>query len=257
VRLTVLGVSAARPNAGGACSGYLVEAGGRRYLVDCGPGVLSALLLRHRLTEVDAILLSHAHPDHCLGLVMVRQDLVHGPPPHRETPLPLYAPEAARGTLDALGEAFDDGFAFWSEAFDVRWYDVEGPLVLDGVDVQLAATNHYVPTAAMRFETDDGVLVYTADTGPSDAVTRLASGADLLLAEATMAVREDGNGGWGHLSAVEAGEMARTAGVRRLLLTHYFTESDPDRICELAARAAGAGIEVDLAREGRSYDVGR
>ena len=72
MRLTVLGRSPARPNPGEACAGYLVEGGGSRVLMDVGPGVVAQLLRRNTPDELDAVVISHMHTDHCLDLVTLR-----------------------------------------------------------------------------------------------------------------------------------------------------------------------------------------
>jgi ribonuclease BN (tRNA processing enzyme) len=72
MRLTVLGRSPARPNPGEACAGYLVEGGGSRILMDVGPGVVAQLLRRNTPDELDAVVISHMHTDHCLDLVTLR-----------------------------------------------------------------------------------------------------------------------------------------------------------------------------------------
>jgi ribonuclease BN (tRNA processing enzyme) len=124
---------------------------------------------------------------------------------------------------------------------------------LDGLAVRFAQTRHYRPCLAMRFEHEGRSLAYTADTGPSSAVTDLAEACDVLLAEATLAERDGDESQWGHMTASEAGRMAREAGAGKLVLTHYFVENDPERLRAEAADVFGGPVAV--AREGEAYDV--
>lgn len=250
----MLGASPVRPNPGGACSGYLVEAGARRYLVDCGTGVLSRLLCHAELVDLDAVVISHAHPDHCLDLVSVRQSLAYGPGPKRSAALPVYVGAAAHATIARLGAAFADGSApFWEPWLAFRVFEGAAALDLDGVALHVAPTRHYVPCWAMRFEHDGRVLAYTADSGPCDALAALAAGAHLLIGEATLVARDGHAGAWGHMSAAEAARLAAEAGAERLILTHYDAALAPE-LHAAAARHAG-DRPVDLAREGEVHVV--
>ena len=254
MRVTVLGASPVRPNPGRACSGYLLEAEGRRYLVDCGAGVLARLLCHADLAAIDAVVISHAHPDHCLDLVNVRQALAHAPGPRRPDPLPVYVGAAAHATIVRLGAAFaDPSTAFWEPWIDFRVFDGTTTLTLDGVQAHVAPVRHYVPCWAIRFEHQDRVWVYTADSGPSDALTLLAAGAHLVIGESTLPDRRGHEGAWGHMSAAEAAELAVAAGAERLVLTHYYAELAPALLA--SAQQHAGGRPVDLAREGEVHVV--
>jgi len=254
MRVTVLGASAVRPNPGKACSGYLLEAGGRRCLVDCGSGVLSQLLRHVSLDQLETVLITHAHPDHCLDLVNLRQALAHGPGPRRSSALPVFVGPGVAEVIEQLGAVFGDHAGpYWSPWIAIRTYDPEDHLEVAGIDVTFAPTKHYLPCWAMRFEHGGRVFVFTADTGPSEPVAALAQGAHLIIAEATMVSRNGHEGAWGHLSAEEAGGLAREAGAEQLVLTHYFVEEGVDRLAE-AARAA-CDVPVRVAQEGERYVV--
>lgn len=252
MRVTVLGASPVRPNPGQACTGYLLDAGPRRYLLDAGSGVIGQLLQHARLETLDAVFLSHAHPDHCLDLICLRQSMAYGPDAPRESPLPVYASRDAIGVLEALGAVFEPE-GFWSGW--VVWHALEASsqLRLDDLAIRFHSTRHYRECLAMRFEQSGRCLVFGADGGPQASLAEFASGADLLIAEATLDRRERQPDAWGHLSAYEAGLLAATAGAKRLLLTHYF-ESDGGDLLLDAARQACA-IPVELAREGAVLDV--
>jgi ribonuclease BN (tRNA processing enzyme) len=104
----------------------------------------------------------------------------------------------------------------------------------------------------MRLETEDGVLTYSAETGPGFDLAGFARGSDLLLCEATY--QEGRVGAPVHLTAVQAGETARRAEARRLVLTHVWPAFDPRRSVE---EAAAGGVEVHWAAPGASFEIRR
>jgi ribonuclease BN (tRNA processing enzyme) len=220
VKLTVVGCSPAWPNPGGAHSGYLVEGAGGRLLLDCGPGVLSRLREREGWPVVDAIVITHLHPDHAGDLAPWLWGHLTGPA--RDLPVPeLWLPPGGHAHLTRFATRFD-------EAFTVREYVPSEPFRAAGFSVTAHPVRHYdEPTFGMRVESGDAVLAYSADTGPTPALTTIARDADLFLCEATLGP-EGEPGPRGHLTAAEAEEAAREAGVRRLLLVHRASELPAD-----------------------------
>jgi ribonuclease BN (tRNA processing enzyme) len=91
--------------------------------------------------------------------------------------------------------------------------------------LRFSRTAHPPPTLAVEVASGGKRLVYTADTGPDWSVEAFDRGADLVLSEATF--QGDGQGVGIHLSARQAGEAARAAGARRLMLTHLWPGLDP------------------------------
>lgn len=251
LRLTVLGASAVRPNPGGACAGYLVRAGGRLLLVDCGFGVLSALTERDVLKDLDGVLVSHAHPDHCADLLGIHMALSYAPSEKRHGPLAVWAGPDVIDVLPSLGDPYGQDMRDGPLTFETLPGAVEADL--GGPCVRIARTRHSVPGWALRISFGGASLVYTGDTGPSDEVEGLARGAGLLLAESTMLARAGRAGEEGHMTATEAGRLASEAGAARLVLTHYDAALGRDRL--QAAAEAGFGGPVRVAREGDTYDI--
>ncbi|MGH9129348.1 MAG: MBL fold metallo-hydrolase [Acidimicrobiales bacterium] len=237
--LTVLGCDGGYPGPGGATSGYLVRAAGLSVVVDLGHGALANLQLHHDLNTIDAVVLSHEHPDHWAdleGLAVARMGAPERPP------LAVYAPGGLRSHV------YHDGAGM----FDWR-------LVSDGDRVELGAirlgfsrTDHGPETLALRVDAEGSSLGYTADTGPDWSLSALGTGLDLGLCEATWLAPDEG-GAARHLSARQAGAMASEAGVRRCVLTH--------RRPGLAAEASFAegseayGSAVDQATIGAVYNL--
>ncbi len=255
--LTPIGTSPAWYNPGEPNAGFLLEAGGYRVLVDCGSGVISRYLaLRGADEPIDAIVLSHVHADHCFDLVPLKFGIdlgtLHGWCPK------LWLPPGARERIGRLVSTWDhDMTSFFDPTFEVHEFGVDdafevGPFVVRALDVP-----HYVESTALRFDLGDTSFGYSSDLGPCDTVAPFMQGVDLLLCEAALAEDDSGLGDSerGHLTASEAGEIARDAGAHSLLLTHVPEEHGFDRARELAASAFDGPVAV--ARSGERYDVAR
>jgi ribonuclease BN (tRNA processing enzyme) len=246
MRLTVLGGCGAWPAAGQACSGYLVEHDRFRLLVDPGYAILPRLLERMAAEDVDAVLLSHGHADHCADLhPLLRARALGGASPPA---LPVHALPGAAGAVLAL-----DRPGMLDHAYARREFSAGDRFEVGPFEVATWPLPHSVPNAGLRLTAAGRVLAYTGDTGPSPYVAELARGADLFLAEASYPERVPAEVA-GHLSsALQAGEHASRAGARRLLLTHLLPGTDPDATAGAARRAyqgeiatASGGLTVHL-----------
>lgn len=243
MQLTVLGASGSTSGPGEPASSYLVTVGERRVVLDLGPGAFGALWAVEDPCRIDAVVLSHLHPDHCMDLHALDVAARHSSTAPWPT-IPVYAPDGA-------AELFAD-----AKALDFRpitdLEDAAGDLL--GCEVRTTLTAHPVETHALRIEQDAASLVYTADTGWSDAVAELARGADVLLAEASFPDQEGLPEGL-HLSGRQAGRMAASARAGRLVITHVPPWGDVDAAVEQARREFTGPVTAAV-RE-RSYRIGR
>jgi ribonuclease BN (tRNA processing enzyme) len=263
VRITVLGKSPSWQDAGGACSGYLVQEGEYALLLDCGNGVFSKLRRFHDYVDVDAVLISHLHADHFLDLVPFSYALTYAP---RQQPVPVAGwpgtSERARPQLYApvgAAELFRQIVGCWGNedliesAFELHEYDAPDELAVGPLEVRFCEVPHYTPTYAVELSGNGGGrLTYSADCSPNEQLVRFAHGTDLLLIEATLP-RPERTGERGHLTPGEAGEHGQRAGARRLVLTHFSDELDSEWARQEAGRAYGGPVE--LAREGAVYTL--
>ena len=220
MNLKVIGSSPAWPNPGGAHSGYLVEADGRRLLLDCGPGVLSRLRETEGWPAVDAIAITHFHLDHWGDLVpWVWGSMYRARNGHAARPT-VWVYEGGHQYLETLGSrlGFPDMF---DRVFDVEEYAGDRPFTAAGFEVTAMRLPHYtLETYGFRVARDATTLAYSGDSGPSDALVELARDADLFVCEATLERAELDGLPRGHLDLDEALDAYARSGARRLLITH-------------------------------------
>lgn len=247
MKVTVVGCSGSVPGPTSPASSYLVEADGFRVLVDLGHGAFGALQQYLQPADVDAIVITHLHADHCIDLTAYVVALRYGGPGHRGTrPIPLIGPAATR---DRLATAYDPQARDLglSELFD---FALPTTGELGPFRVEFAPMNHPTPTSAVKLTHDDRSLVYSADTGESSELVELARGADLFLCEASFGPEDEYVPDL-HLTGFQAGEHAAKASVDRLVVTHVPPWCSRDAAAEDAARAFSG--TVDLALPGAEY----
>lgn len=249
MQLTVVGCAGSFPRADAACSSYLVEAEGFRLLLDMGNGALGALQRHIGLYDLDALLVTHLHGDHCLdacSYVVARRFCPDGPLP----PLPLYAPA---GSLDRLARAYeiDPREAKLDEVYDERVL-VPGALEVGPFQLTVDRLNHPVETYGVRIEHGGRTLTYSADSGPSDKLVELARDGDVFLCEASFQAGRRNPPNL-HLTGTEAGAHAGRAGAGRLLLTHLTAWGDPARSLDEAASTFSGPVTVVAG--GETYEI--
>ena len=248
MRLTVVGCAGSFPGPDSPASCYLLEADGFRLVIDFGNGSLGALQKYTGLFDIDAVCLSHLHADHCVDLYSYSVARSYSPAGVQPA-IPVYGPA---GSAERMSLIHGPGGA--DEL--MRCFEFEtlapGQLTIGPFDVQLAHMNHPVETFAFRFSYGGRSLVYTGDTGETEAVPELAAGADVFLSEAAFL---DGPGLPPniHLTARQAAAYASKAGVGRLVLTHLQPWNDRDDArAEAAAAYSGA---LDIAAAGQVIDL--
>ncbi len=249
MRLTVLGCSGTYPRPGGACSGYLVRRGSTSLVMDLGNGSLSRLQQWTDITRLDGVVITHLHVDHFGDLYPLYYALRF----HPECPwgLRLIVPSGGVRVLGSLlGEEskryLEKVFRF-EELVEGKEYQV-GDLTL-----RAFRTLHPVEGYSLRLEAGGRTLAYSGDTAMCLGVREAARGADLFLCEATLPKGYEEQAGHGHLTAPQAGELAREAGVRRLMITHVWPTFEVGSILKEVAETFGG--EVIPALEGDEIEV--
>jgi ribonuclease BN (tRNA processing enzyme) len=267
--LTPLGVLAGMPTSGQGSSGYLVQSADTTILLDAGPG--TALSVSRYLDEVslDAVFVSHQHSDHIYDLLplgkmllarRLQRDAVTGELTVNEAvaAVPLFVPRGALAPLRTLAALFpvtthpllDRAFDL---AFDVHEYEPGETHAIDEVSLRFELLAHVSPNCGIRIESGEDSLVYTGDTGVTDALPALADGAGTLLSESTL--RETDRSGHGHLTAQEAARAARDAGVSDLVLTHFSSVDPLDHAWHRRSAAEVFAGPISIAQPGTALTV--
>ena len=223
----------------GPCT--LVRCGGAKIVVDLGLGSLHGLLergLRH--TDLDAVLITHLHPDHLAELVSFLFAANYDEAP-RKTRLVLAGGSGFSAYLTALSSIH--GHWLVPKGYDLRVVELSpgGEVELEGVRCHAGAVRHIPSSLAYRFEWAGRSLVIAGDTGPSPELEDFARSADLLVLEASQPA---GAHAPGHLTARQAGELAARAGSRRLALCHFYPSAEGGLPEEEASRAFDGPVTI-------------
>jgi ribonuclease BN (tRNA processing enzyme) len=235
--ITVLGCSGSYPGPGGACSGYLVRGAATTVWLDAGSGTMANLQRHVALDNVDAVVLTHEHPDHWRDIEGFYVAYKYGP--NEREGIPVYAPAGL------IGQTYFETPPVFA------WHTVaDGDRVeIGALSFSFSRTDHGPETLAVRVDCEGASIAYTADTGPAWSLSKLGESIDLALCEATIGVDDENT--VQHLSGRQAGAMAAAAGVGRLVLTHLWPTLDPASV-ENAARSEFSG-PIEMAAIGEEY----
>jgi ribonuclease BN (tRNA processing enzyme) len=244
MKLTVIGCWGGYPKRNEASSGYLLEHEGFNLLIDCGSGVLSKLQNFIQPEQIDAVVLSHYHPDHNADIgVLYHARLIQGFLGTKPPELPIYGHNLDQKEFAKLTyKKTTRGVAYHPEQI----------LEAGPFKISFLRTVHPVPCFAMRIEAGGKVLVYTADTSYKEEFIPFAENADLLLCECNFYGNQNGKGA-GHMNSFDAGSLAAAAQVKQLVLTHLPHYGRLHQLAEEAAEKYSG--EVRLAEEGLSIPL--
>ena len=240
MKLTIVGCAGTFPGPNSACSSYLVEHDGFRLLLDAGNGSTGALQSTIGLLDLDAVAISHMHGDHFLDLVTYTYARRYHPAGSPGC-LPVFGPSDIEShLLGVFGRPVDE---LLSEVYEFHPAAGPGRFDIGPFEVETVRVNHPVETYAMRLTAGGRSLTYSADTGLSDDLVKLAGDTDLFLCEASYLEGED-NPPDIHLTGKEAAEHAMRAGVGRLVLTHLVPWGDASRTLSEANDAFDGELAV-------------
>jgi ribonuclease BN (tRNA processing enzyme) len=236
--LTVLGSAGSHTGPGLACSGYLVRANGTQLLIDCGNGSSANLQRLTNFHELDGILITHRHVDHCVDLVGMFYAMRFHPDGPKS--VDLYAAPEVLDVLTGLLSA--DSALEFREVFRVKEIAGGDSFEIGSMQVDLVDSIHPVPTVSVRVRAEGQSIVYSSDSAGGPGLVDIARGADLFLCEATWQGDASDYPPDMHLTARDAGRIGTEAGVRRLVLTHILGSLDRS----VTLREARETFEGDL-----------
>lgn len=244
MKLTILGNNGPFPSAGGACSGYLVAAAGRKILIDCGNGVLSNLLKFTGFEDLDAIILTHLHSDHMSDMMVLRYAVqIKMNRGQLKKPIDVYAPgepalEYARLNL--------------SNIFNLKPVTMDTALNMGNLNITFCEMTHPVKCYAVAVKSEGKHFVFSGDTSWNENIIQFAKGSDLLMLDAGLLAKDKTSSNVPHLTAKECGIIAGKSGVKRLLLTHFWPEYN---LKEVVDEAKSEFANTELAQLLCTYEI--
>lgn len=256
---TVIGHRAGWPDARSATSAYLVTSGDTAILLDCGAGTTGILRDVIEIDRLSGVWISHLHPDHCfdlqiLGMVLAHQRHQRHGHDYRANRVPLYLPRGGAGIVKSVNGFYRSSArayryldTLFEDTFECLEYEPHDQLTLGNCRLDTIPMVHAGGCSGVRIiDPDSTVIGFSGDTGPCPSLVEVARDAAILVAECTSA--EHDVTGQGHLCAEEAGQAASEAGAERLLLTHFFDETEDELARRVSNAAATYAGPVSLAR---------
>ncbi|HWC76416.1 MAG TPA: ribonuclease Z [Blastocatellia bacterium] len=252
MKITILGSGTVVPDGNRNSAGYFVDLGHSRLMLDCGAGTVHALA-RYRVDweQMTHLFISHFHIDHVGELASLFQAFKYGMKTDRVEPLTVVGPAGLDQLTRGLRLAFGENT--FEPKFPVRFLMLapgESLQLADHCRLSVAKTPHTEESLAIRIDDGAASFCYTGDTGYSDELATFFRGADLLISECSFKERR---AGVPHLTIGDAAMIARNAGVRRLVVTHFYFEVDEAALkSELEKDYAG---DVIIGRDGMEITI--
>ncbi len=240
MKLTVLGSGGSSQTVDRSCSSFLID---NRILIDAGPGSYRNLLKAGAdPLEIKALLLSHLHGDHFFDIGALIWGMSYM---QRTEPLTVIGPSGTSSMVKGMLSIANTPSLFMK--FSLQFIEIKpgNEFTVQGINVVTGPGKHVIEDVAYRI----GDICYTGDTSPSDSIVKLATGSSLLIHEASgLAENEDLLQTVGHSSSRQAAQIASSAKVKRLLLSHI-TPAISNRADELINQARAVFSEVEIAED--------
>jgi ribonuclease BN (tRNA processing enzyme) len=252
VRFTTVGTGTISLSPGRSCAGYFLETAQVRLLMDCGSGITRRLAeLGMAWQTITHVALSHFHIDHHGDLPTLIFAWRHGFLPPRAEPVEIIGPVGTAALIERLAAAYGAWLTAPGFPLAIRELAPGDAVELpDGVRLTCLAVPHTPESVAYSIERGGRRIVYTGDTGPSDALAAWAHGCDLLVCECSLPA---GMGIPGHLTPEECGALAAATAPKALALTHFYPPVEQvDVRAIVGARYAGP---MTLAHDGWYFEI--
>lgn len=226
MKLIILGSGTCVPSLKRSAPGYYLEAESRKILIDCGSGTLLQLeKLGKSYKDIDAVFITHPHPDHIAGLMPLIHALLATPLFKREKTLSLIGPKGfkefyQKSIASIMGRP---------KTFSIQIIEIENKMDYPPFHVLAAKTIHSENSIAFRFEYKNKSIVFTGDADYDNGIIELSKNSDILIADCSFPESMKVSG---HMTPQECGLVAKKAGVKKLVLSHLHTLPFPDE-CRL------------------------
>lgn len=238
MKLTVLGKYGPYPKPGGATTSYLLECSGKKILLDAGSGSLSRVQEYCRLEEIDLIVLTHLHSDHCSDMFILRYAL-------RDAAIPVFLPRTPEKEYGILHSC---PCFHTTEIFET----LETSLPGTDIKISFCKTIHPVECYAVKFQDGGRTFVFSGDSRRSDDLTEFCRGADVFLCDSGFLSMQEDTGSLPHMYVREAAQTAWKAGAGRLLLTHINPAYREETLLE---EATAIFKPVEVVKEMKQYYI--
>ena len=250
MELTVLGSGTSVPHPQRSSSGYWLETSAGTLLLDCSASSIHRMA-QERLdwTNLDAIWISHFHLDHIGGLAPFLFGAKHAPVTQSRTnPLRIFGAPGLRRLIATFSDAHN--YELLKQPFPLEIIEIDALEkfeILPGVEAVALSTPHTDDSHAIHISDNKTTLVYTADTGPTDALAAFARHVDLFLVECSFVKNKPVAK---HLELIEAIHLIRMAEPRLAVLTHLYPEWDNVDFDNEVMHLGGREVEVIQAFDG-------
>jgi ribonuclease BN (tRNA processing enzyme) len=234
MEITVLGQWGAYPKAGEATAGYLIEHKNEKILIDCGSGVLAQLQRYIKLSDLTSVIISHTHYDHVADLGCLQYAcLIDMDLGKRSKVLPIYI----------SNESNKDQYKpmLGSELLHIS---TEASIIIDDLSISFFKTFHGAYCLAMKIQTQDKTLIYTADTYFDDSLIPFCQNADIALVETSFFKEVSDAKKYGHMNSIEVGTLADKANIGKVILTHLPHFGDREILIAEVAEIYQGSIEL-------------
>lgn len=252
MKITVLGIWSPYPKGNGACSGYLLEAGDTKVVLDFGNGIFSKLELYGSFWDLNAIICTHLHADHSGDLPIARNAVKSGILYNKiKAKMPVYLP--GEPVLDhSIINTYQDGLLF-NIIEGLPEENLYRTAQVGSLKLKFFKVEHTMLAYGIEIEAQGKRLVYTGDTEYFPGLIDYAMDADLFICEATVLEKNKDYAVGRHLTTLQAGEIARKAKVKKFVPSHFFPEYDLD--CIKKEIEEGYGSVVAMAEEGMIIEI--
>ncbi len=253
-RVVFLGSGTVVPSLRRSSCSVLIEQGESKLVLDLGAGTMKRLLEAGvTISEVSGILFSHLHPDHTGEFVSFLFATKYPEALRRRTPFRIAGARGLRAFYRQLVGVYGEWIVLEEGLMEIVELSNTGPdrVFLGAIEILSLPMNHIPSSLGYRVILPGGFsIAYSGDTDVCENLVSLAKGVDLFICESAL---PDGLKVTGHLTPSLAGDVATRAGVKRLVLTHFYPECDTADIEEQCRRRYGGPL--DLAQDLLSIEI--